>query len=206
MSEEQRRARGWYPDGESGGTKYWDGFEWSGHRRPPRRTFAAKSSHRIWGIVLVVFGGFYLLSSFSAFSATSEGFAAVFAAFLLFLVVGGALLAGGIFLLRGQGPTMRQVNTEIEAYRAERRARAPLPTSAPSGMPIPPVTGGSGSTININLAGGAAESAAAEQMRVLADPETSASLLNLQNLLYTRTITEAEYQAAKDRLFADHSE
>lgn len=43
--------------------------------------------------------------------------------------------------------------------------------------------------------------ASAAQIQALANPETARALQNFQNLLYSRTITEAEFQAAKNRIF-----
>lgn len=45
------------------------------------------------------------------------------------------------------------------------------------------------------------EGAAAAQIQAISDPATARALLNLQNLLYSRTISEEEFRAAKDRLF-----
>ena len=41
---------------------------------------------------------------------------------------------------------------------------------------------------------------AAAQIRAVSNPETARALQNLQNLLYTQAITDAEFQSAKDRL------
>lgn len=45
---------------------------------------------------------------------------------------------------------------------------------------------------------------ATAQIRAVADPRTAEALQNLQNLLYTGAMTDAEYQAAKDKLLGNH--
>lgn len=44
------------------------------------------------------------------------------------------------------------------------------------------------------------DAAVAAQIHAISNPETAKALQNLQNLLYTHVITEAEFQTAKDRL------
>jgi len=75
-----------------------------GHRRP----FAAKYAHKGWGIALVVIGGLYALSSFGSFSNNV-------AAGIIGLILGLALVAWGVFLLRGRG---------LSPAAAERRRQA----------------------------------------------------------------------------------
>ena len=49
------------------------------------------------------------------------------------------------------------------------------------------------------------DSSAAAQINAIANPETAKALQNLQNLLYTQTITDAEFQMAKNRLLGTQS-
>lgn len=50
------------------------------------------------------------------------------------------------------------------------------------------------------------DTATTAQIQAMTQPETSQSLQRLQHLLYTRAITDAEYQRAKDKLFLSHTE
>jgi hypothetical protein len=59
MSSQVPTFAGWYPDSETGGTKYWDGSRWTGDRRPRRRQFAAAASHRKLIPLILMGGGSY---------------------------------------------------------------------------------------------------------------------------------------------------
>jgi len=186
MSNPINTAPGWYPETSSGATVYWDGTRWTGDSRPPRKAFAAKAAHKGWGIGLIVFGA---LSVISAFSPTSTG-ASTASPFTL-VIVGAGLLAWGIYLLRGQGPTTKAVEARLAAERQAQLAQATATASAQTGVHI--------------VVNAPDNSAAAAQIRAIADPQTAKALQNLQNLLYTRAITDAEYQAAKNKLLGDLS-
>ena len=47
------------------------------------------------------------------------------------------------------------------------------------------------------------DAAAAARINALSNPETAQALRNLQNLLHTQVLTEAEFQAAKDKLLGN---
>lgn len=174
------RREGWYPDPQTGGTQYWDGRRWTGDLRPPRKRFAAQSSHRISGIILTVFGGMMLLGTM-AMLGNPEMYPT--ANPLVQVPIGVGVLAGGIYLLRGQGPSTRSA----AAHAAElRREAAFAPSAVVETVPRP-----------------TSDAVRAAQIQALADPDTAQALQNLQNLLYTHAITEAEYQAAKDKLLGN---
>src|SRR5690606_40069836 len=44
------------------------------------------------------------------------------------------------------------------------------------------------------------QAAAVAQIKAISDPDTARALQNLQNLLYSRVLTDDEFQTAKDRL------
>lgn len=109
--------------------------------------------------------------------------------FLSGLIGGGALLALGIYLLRGQGPTTRSIQKRLE-----------LQASA-----TPHISPDSELGDNHNSFPADHFGAAAAQIKALSDPQTAKALQELQKLLYTRTLTEEEFQSAKDALLADYS-
>lgn len=191
MSENELRVRGWHRDEATGGSRYWDGSHWTGDFRPPRKPFAAASAHKGWGIGLTVAGALFVVSSPGQFAQPPEDASAPPVVYFLFgILLGLGLLALGVYLLRGQGPTTKAVESRL----AEAQARRSMP-------PPPRPSAATSHTINVNVTGGAdASAAAAAQVQAIANPETAKALQNLQNLLYTKTITDAEYQAAKDKL------
>jgi hypothetical protein len=109
--------------------------------------------------------------------------------------IGLAAIAVGLYLFRGQGPSTKSVAARAQSDRLSDAVR----TSA-----RPRATPGATPSITINVGGASApETQAAAQVKALADPETAKALLNLQNLLYTHTITDAEFEAAKKKLLGD---
>ncbi|MEZ0578148.1 SHOCT domain-containing protein [Nocardioides sp. MH1] len=180
---------GWNPDPETGGTRYWNGSQWLA-TRPKRRPFAAPSFHKGWGIGLLAVGVLAALTSpaqlFSddAGSTTADRIGTFFVA----LVVGCVCTAVGVYLLRGQGPTDKQVHeTAARAAGSERlvqqQAFMAPPTAPPASMK-PTVS----------------DAAAVAQINALSNPETATSLRNLRDLMETGILSEAEYQAAKKKL------
>jgi hypothetical protein len=185
---------GWYPDAETGGMKYWDGSRSTGDTRPRRKSFAATSAHRGWGIALVITGLLFVLTSTeqpqqrpgvedsSTMSPVGHFFFAV--------GLGLALAAWGVYLARGQGPTTKAIAARVatESTAANlRRVSRPWPQSF---------------VVNVG-ASTTDDAVAVAQINALASPETARALQNLQNLLYTQAITDAEVQAAKDKLLGN---
>lgn len=201
MSDAHPSQSGWYPDKETGGTKFWTGTAWSGDTRPPRRKFAAPSGGQMgWGVGLIIFGALSILTAPAQLnpaepSATGDSPVAVF---FFSLLLGAGLVALGIYFVRGQGPSTKQI-------MARYQPQAP-PKGNQSSNQQPNQVGNYGaggpSTVIYNI-GGATDGAVAAQIQALSNPETTKALQQLQNLLYTRTITEAEYQAAKNKLLGD---
>ena len=157
-----------------------------GRRTHPRRTFAASSAHRGWGVALVVFGGLAVVTSPGQFGQADSSFGEEIGTFVFSIVLGIAFAVWGVYLLRGQGPTTKAIQ--------ERLAIAP---SASGAVRIPPPSSRAPAVV-VNVE--APDAAGAAQVNALANPDTAKALQNLQNLLYTQTITDAEFQAAKDRL------
>lgn len=181
MSNDAVRVPGWHKDEETGGTRYWDGSRWTGDVRPPRKPFAAAAAYRGWGLALIIIGAASILGMFSTDSPIAV------------LIAGLAIAAGGVYLYRGQGPTTKAVLNRLR----EERLRG-LANTRPS-------PANNASTININVGStNSGESAAAAQIQAISNPETAKSLQNLQNLLYTHAITDAEYEAAKRKLLGEH--
>lgn len=194
MNEQVPTFAGWYPDTATGGTKYWDGSRWTGDARPPRRSFAAASGDRQTGLALATLsvsfpfmGVMILLDEQSGEAATS---------FLVMLVMGLFAAVASVYLIRGQGPSTRAVEERLKreqkAAKAKRRTANVAGAVAQVGRIVSPPS---------HLAPAAHDSSSAAQIKAITDPLTADALLNLQKLLYTRTITDAEYEAAKDKLF-----
>lgn len=196
MTGDMPTAPGWYPDEAAAGTRYWDGKRWTGDTRPPRRALAAASVNRGWGIALAAIGALVVLTSPAQFGRqTADSSMSPAAVFIVSLLLGIVLVLWGIYLLRGRGPSTKEVLARLDAERLAAAARR---------QPPPPTAQASSPTVQINLNNAASsESAAAAQVQAIANPETAKALQNLQNLLYTRTITDAEYQAAKNKLLGD---
>src|SRR5699024_5498327 len=112
MTQYSPARPGWYPDAETRGTKYWDGTRWTGHARPPRKFFAAKSGRRGWGVFVIIIASMMVLLSPLEF--TDEGSPGdPFTNFLQVFIVGLAFVAFGIYLLRGEGPTTKAVQYQL---------------------------------------------------------------------------------------------
>lgn len=184
---------GWYPDAATGGMKYWDGSRWTGDTRSARKRFAAASAHRGWGIALTVFGVLSVLTSPSQLEQTAEDKTSSMSPvgqFLFAIVLGLALTAWGVYLFRGQGPTTKAVEARADAANMStnlRRVAQPRQQSV---------------VVNVG-ASSTGDAAAVAQINALASPETARALQNLQNLLYTQALTDAEFQAAKDKLLGN---
>lgn len=115
---------GWYRDQATRGTQYWDGKRWTGFRRPPRRPFAAAASHRGWGIFLIVMGALFFVSAPSMlFDPEGLENTSPVGAFFMALALGLIQVAGGMYLLRGRGPTTKHVLAQLEKQREQHQAR-----------------------------------------------------------------------------------
>jgi len=195
MSDTAPTFAGWYPDPNTGGTRYWDGSRWTGDARPPRKSFAAAANHRDEGRGILGFGAMFLFASLFA-RQLNDGSVSTFGLFLVFFALGATGIAAGVYMTRGQGPTTEAIEKrladEVKAAKTKRRTANIAGAAAALGrfgrqQASTPPTGN--------------EAAVAAQLNAITDPLTAKALQNLQNLLYTRTITNEEYAAAKDKLF-----
>lgn len=200
---------GWYPDEETGGTKFWDGHQWTGDTRPPRKKFAAQAAHRGWGIGLFLFGVISLFGRTSQFisgemALESDQDPVVSLISSVFLC--GLFIAWGIYLYRGQGPTTRAVRERLrrdEVWRKEQLREEMM--RAPYYVPEPPDPQPAAvPEINVSTRDAASATVTAAQIEALANPETAKALENLQKLLYTRVLTPEEFQRAKNKLLGDN--
>ncbi|MEV8267920.1 DUF2510 domain-containing protein [Microbacterium sp. NPDC076911] len=106
---------GWYPDTRTGGSKYWDGSRWSGGKRPARRRFAAPFGTGWMGYVVLVMAAMWVAIGLGAYSDThAVGY--LFAAVLI--PVGLAAISA--YMLRGRGPTTREVRTRLATERGRK--------------------------------------------------------------------------------------
>lgn len=180
-------APGWYPDPDTGGTKYWEGSRWTGDVRPRRRTFAAPAREPLWAGIIAMMGGGFGFLMLLGYAEEAKG---------IYLVIGIGILtlsgAACLYVLRGQGPTTQ----EIQARLAEERKAAAAKRRTAN---VWGVVAGLG-RIGRPRASTTDRDAAAAQIDALSDPHTAQALQNLQKLLYTRAITDAEFAAAKDKL------
>ena len=202
MSGQTPGAPGWYPDESTGGTRYWDGHRWTGDARPERLPFAAAAAHKGWGIALTILGPLVIVSSPGQFSPQeTEPPAPPIVMFALSVLIGFALIGWGVYLLRGRGPTTKSVVARLEPEQVARTAQAQAQAEAQARARAERA---STPTIQINVNNAAPhDDATAAQIKAIANPDTAKALQNLQNLLYTRAITDAEYQAAKNKLLGD---
>src|SRR5690625_3046797 len=180
---------GWYPQGGGGAMRYWDRVGWTQFTKPPRRRFAARSFHPVWGVLLGLFAVSGIMSLPERINLErAEGAGNVVGAVMLSLLVSACLAAGAVYLLRGRGPTTAAVKRKLAAQ------------ASISGHVVPVVE----EEEVVHDHGPhhpRSELVEAAQVKAVSDPNTAQALVNLQQLLYTRTITEEEFQAAKSRLF-----
>lgn len=114
--------------------------------------------------------------------------------------VGGLVpsLIGGIYLIRGQGPSTQEVEARLleEQRQAQRKRRWANVASV-----VPSFT-----HRRSRAQLGVYETPADHQRRqvqAVANPQTAQALQNLENLQYTRVLTREEFQAAKDILLGE---
>lgn len=192
MNEVVPTSAGWYPDVASGGTTYWDGKRWTGDTRPRRKSFAAASKPDDWSLYFLFVG--VPLLPILAFIAPDESVTQPVLWLLAGIVLLAAYVAIGVYLFRGQGPSTRSIERRLALDEKAAKSRRRSANVA-------------GFVAGLGRIGRAQQTAAqmgsdtaAAQIEAIANPETARALQNLQNLLYTRAISDAEYQAAKDKL------
>ncbi len=179
------RAPGWYSDPDTGGTKYWDGFRWTGDTRARRRIFAAPAQDRrkgLRGLAVAACGILLSLVTWIGANQVAERPTGWGWFVILGLAVGIVGVAVGTYFLRGQGPTTDAVEARLAR---ERQARADTDRRAAHLVrraPRPAVT------------------TRAARLGAEADPDKAKALKDLEELLYARKISDSEYQAAKEAL------
>lgn len=101
---------GWYPEPDSGGTKYWDGKRFTGDVRPRRRPFAAAAKHKGAAITCWIIGGILVLGSPAQLAPvdpdlvdSTKSAPGGPGSFAMALIIGIVLIAWGFYLFRGQG-------------------------------------------------------------------------------------------------------
>lgn len=186
----------WYDDPATGGTKYWDGSRWTGDKRPRRRPFAAASNQRDMGLLAFFLGlCFTALIILGVFSDDENDQLPVAALAFVPLILGvcGAIAT---YLIRGQGPATDAVEARLkkeqENAKKQRRTANLAGIAAMFGARRSPASSTDQAT---DVA----------RINAIADPNTSRALQNLQNLLYTRSITDAEFEAAKAKLLGNRT-
>jgi hypothetical protein len=188
MTNAQPLSAGWYPDPNMGGTRYWDGNRWSGHHRPQRATFAAQSAHRGWGIGLAIFGALLIITSPGQLEVKTDADGDTTGgpgSLALGITLALGLLALGIYLFRGRGVSTKMAVAEAKALAIDAEAREDKARAA-------------------SLESAHANSAPdVERIKALANPETAKALQNLQSLLFTRVISDEEFNRAKARLLGE---
>lgn len=195
---------GWYPDGVPGQRRFWDGTRWTDDVRPMRSRFAI-ALRVVFGTILAALGVAVTVVALLGPQENSEFAGAVL---IILLAIGLGLLVSGILLLRVLGPMQMTARArrrmerarleeqrQEEEQREEEQRREEAAHSSATVVALPVVL-----QLGINVENDAAEVA---QIEAIANPETARALLNLQNLLYTHTITEAEFEAAKRKLFGE---
>ncbi|MEJ1153988.1 hypothetical protein [Microbacterium marmarense] len=103
---------GWYADTRTGGSKYWDGSRWSGDKRPARRRFAAPFGTGWMGYLVLAMAAMWVPIGLGAYSDTQAAGYLVAA-----ILIPVALATTGVYMLRGRGPTTRDVRTRLAAER-----------------------------------------------------------------------------------------
>lgn len=196
MTDPAPRAGGWYPDPQTGGSRYSDGKRWTGDVRPPRKPFAASSKNSALGICGIVLGLTFPLMGIGALTEGETSGSPNVGLFVGMLVIGVLGIAAGIYALRGQGPSTEEVRARLVAEEKEAKAKRRAANVAGIAASLTGRRRSEGKPVEASAA-----LAEAAQIDALSDPATASALQNLQNLLYTRAITDAEYQAAKDKLF-----
>ena len=185
-----------------------------GQQPSPRKPFAAKRRNALAGVLLLVLGGFSLLLSLVVFSGdVTDSVGEGIAVFLLFFVPAAGLGAWGAYLVRGEGadvlttalPELKTRFRELKQRQKQELENIP-PPSAPSNTRATTAAPSTTPSTNINIDLGSLidNAAPSAQIKALSDPDTAKALQNLQNLLYTRTITEEEFHAAKSKLLGNH--
>jgi len=129
---------GWYPDLETGGTQYWDGRRWTGDKRPRRLPFAAESANRGWGLGLSIFGVLSLITSPAQFgNSTPDSTTSPLGAFFTALIMGVVLTAVGVYLLRGRGPSTKEVIARLAREQVTGRVPNTVPVTPPGFSVVP---------------------------------------------------------------------
>lgn len=111
------------------------------------------------------------------------------------LVVASGVTLIGIYVAGSKkvSRAMKEWDREYAIEAARERQAAAQKEAAKSGLLASESTSESGSA------------AAVAQVNAVADPATARSLQELQKLLYTRAITDEEFESAKSRLFVSHA-
>ncbi|XBH22162.1 SHOCT domain-containing protein [Jonesiaceae bacterium BS-20] len=185
---------GWYEDPETKSNHYWDGSRWTGDTRPARRQFAAPAKEQTKGTWFLAIGAIFLIGPFT--DAELELGGKVF-----FFAAGIVLVAIGIYMFRGQGPTTKAVQQRVHFENLQEQERQQAMQQALQNSAAQ-------SQVNQQFTAPAqqgSDSAHSAQVNAIASLETAKALQNLQALLFTRTITEEEFQAAKNKLFASNT-
>lgn len=186
-SEPAPASPGWYPDPATGGTRYSDGSRWTGAARPRRRPFAADANYGILPHALVGWGAFIVVALVVATAAEAGFFAPVAIGIPIILI----LITVSVYYARGRGPTTDTVKADLKKVQEDQEAAAEKAAKlARRRKPFFHF----GNTVEASDVVGAA------QVQAIANPQTARALQNLQNLLYTQAITDAEYEAAKNKL------
>lgn len=154
---------------------------------------------RPFGLLILMMGGFTTLGGLYMVTSPAQvardgdmsTVGAVVVGLALVLVFGPALLIAGGYLVRGKGRAIQEFdswfamqqkrNTDLMAmgWRGWLGFGTPQRTHAPSAS---------------------YDAATTAQINAVANPDTARALQNLQNLRYTRAISDDEFQAAKDKL------
>jgi hypothetical protein len=153
----------------------------------------------MFGLILCPFGAFLLLGSIMP--EDGSGFTPLSRVGLF--VFGLALIAAGVHVFRGKSQALKDFDAwhAIQMKKNQEWMAQPLMTRlgfgswsrSQSQSQSQTFTGMGGSPFP-------RDDVTVAQVNAVANPDTSKALQNLQNLLYTHAITDAEFQAAKDTL------